>query len=341
MQYWIIGSGPAGRSAAAELRRLDTKADIGLVTEETEPVYSRLELPSYLSGERSRDELIGNAKDFAREYDLQLITGRRVVNLDPKKNLLVLSDKRQLRFDRLLIATGTRPKVPSFQHTSDALYSFRTLADAQRLVRTLEHLENALVYGNGILAVETARALKKRGLEVTVIADDEGLWPNHFGGLTGEQVSEYLQSLGITVHENDPITDLLDEATFHYFARTRSGRTIRTQLIVQLLGCLPRTRFLRNAGVEGNGGIFVNKYLQSSREDVFAAGDCAVIEDTEKSAQRSNFGWLSAIRQGKLAAKNMIGEQPVEVDVTSDDYFFRLEGGDPASRWNLHGDATS
>jgi NADPH-dependent 2,4-dienoyl-CoA reductase/sulfur reductase-like enzyme/pSer/pThr/pTyr-binding forkhead associated (FHA) protein len=307
-RFVIIGDGAAGLSAAEELRERDPVASIGVFTEEPTPSYFRAALTNYLLGELREDQLWATSPDFYDVLSIRRVFGR-VVGIDTQRSLIWdTSSPTPTPYDRLLVASGGRPRPPSFDgaHLPGVL-TLRTLQDARTVVEFLgfRRLARAVVLGGGALGLEWAHALKERGVGVTLIEQAPRLLPQALDEVASDLLAARLRQGGIEV--------LLGEEVLGAHAgpdgllrgvMLKSGRFLECGLCAAALGVVPNTEFLRGSGLSlsPRGALVADARMLTNVPNVWAAGDVA-------SVQGQSLGlWEPAREQGRVAARNMLGD---------------------------------
>jgi NADPH-dependent 2,4-dienoyl-CoA reductase/sulfur reductase-like enzyme/pSer/pThr/pTyr-binding forkhead associated (FHA) protein len=307
-RFVIIGDGAAGLSAAEELREHDPVASIGVFTEEPTPSYYRAALTNYLLGELREDQLWATSPDFYDALSIRRVFGR-VVGIDTQRSLLWdTSSPTPTPYDRLLVASGGRPRPPSFDgaHLPGVL-TLRTLQDARTIVEFLgfRRLTRAVVLGGGALGLEWAHALKERGIAVTLIEQAPRLLPQALDEVASDLLAARLRQGGIEVLLGEEVTQAhAGQDGLLRGVATRSGRFLECGLCAAALGVLPNTEFLKNSGLalSPRGALLADARMLTNVQNVWAAGDVA-------SVQGSSLGlWAPAREQGRVAARNMRGE---------------------------------
>jgi NADPH-dependent 2,4-dienoyl-CoA reductase/sulfur reductase-like enzyme/pSer/pThr/pTyr-binding forkhead associated (FHA) protein len=307
-RFVIIGDGAAGLSAAEELREHDPVASIGVFTEEPTPSYFRAALTNYLLGELREDQLWATSPDFYDALSIRRVFGR-VVGVDTQRSLIWdTSSPTPTPYDRLLVASGGRPRPPSFEGAYlPGVLTLRTLQDARTVVEFLgfRRLSRAVVLGGGALGLEWAHALKERGVAVTLIEQAPRLLPQALDEVASDLLAARLRQGGIEVLLGEEVTQAhAGQDGMLRGVATRSGRFLECGLCAAALGVVPNTEFLRNSGLalSPRGALVADARMLTNVPNVWAAGDVA-------SVQGSSLGlWEPAREQGRVAARNMRGE---------------------------------
>jgi len=166
----VIGGGIAGISAVESLRRAAPATGIALISQEGELPYYRLNLTRYLAGEVNREDLLIHTRAWYEEHDVELFLGSEVVSLNPEDHAIELRDGKRLVFDKLLLATGAHPFIPPVPGSDcKGVVSLRAINDADDLLEACRAGGRCVCIGGGLLGLEAAGALARRGAEVTLL----------------------------------------------------------------------------------------------------------------------------------------------------------------------------
>ena len=321
MHIVIIGAGLAGASAADELRSQGFDGDITLIGAEPHRPYERPPLSKgLLLGDAGPDSVYVHAAGWYAEHHVDLLTGTRVTELDLDADEVVLED-RTIPFDRLLLATGSRPRHLAMAEQSGADVRYlRTLDDSLALkARLADHL---LVIGAGWIGLEVASAVRKAGGAVTVVESA----PLPLGAVLGPELApvfaELHRSHGVDLRLGTSLESLSHEAG-RTTARLSDGhdsapRLITPDLVLVGIGAEADDSLAAAAGLAVDHGVLVDAQLRSSDPRVFAAGDVANHDHPVHGRIRVEH-WDSAIHQGRHAARAMLGS---EEPYTREPYFF-------------------
>jgi len=326
MKYLIVGCGPAGIAAAKAIRGKDKKGEIVIVTEEKGPPYLRPLLTDLIMG---RVDIAGIADPQAVDLAGRGITVRRETRaekIDSAGNRVFLSDGVEERYDVLLLATGGKPEIPlALRMNHMAILPFDSLEDALRIADRVPRSGTVAVCGPGFLAIVASSALRKRGNDVVWFQPDT---PRSGYPISGEFEANILDSVrntGVRILGGQDIATVREAGEGFEIVSTEKGERVRCLAVVVATERLPAIGFLAGSGVKTGTGIIVDDYLRASIPNIYAAGDCAELFDEETRTTRINFGWRSAIKQGRFAGGNMTGagkRYPRE----ESDYFWALIG---------------
>jgi 3-phenylpropionate/trans-cinnamate dioxygenase ferredoxin reductase component len=307
--FVIVGAGLAGAKAAETLRHEGFDGRLILVGAEDERPYERPSLSKdYLRGEAGEPVYV-HADAFYAEHDIEFRRGRDAVDLDASLKELALDDGERLFYDRLLLTTGAEPRRLTIPGSElDGVLYLRTVADSDALRERLGRGGTVVVVGAGWIGAEVAASARQRGLEVTVVAPDAVPLERVLGRDVGAVYRDIHAERGVRMLLGSRVESFEGDGAVEC-VRTSDGRRLGCDFVVVGIGALPRTQLAARGGLATGDGILVDECLQTSAPGVFAAGDVA-------SAQHPFYGrrvrvehWDNALRQGPVAARNMLGAE--------------------------------
>ena len=297
----ILGGGVAGISALESLRQAAPAAEITLVAKETDLPYYRLNLTRYLAGEIAAGDLPIHPQGWYDDQKVQLLCGAEAAELALGEDAVVLRDGRRLGFDRLVLAAGAHPFIPAFPGTQrEGVTTLRTREDADRILTAVGAGASCVVIGGGILGLETAGGIARRGAKVTLIESHEWLMPRQLSRRAGELLADWLAHIGIRLR-TQAATEELVGAEHVAGVRFKDGGSLPADMVILAAGVRPNSHLARNAGLEVGQGVIVDDHLLSSRPKVLAAGDIA----EHRGVLYGN--WSAAQYQGTIAGMNAAG----------------------------------
>lgn len=312
MRYVIIGNGGAGLRAAQVIRERDPEGDITIVDKERHPCYYRMRLPDYISGWRKRDFVFVVSEDFYREKRIRFLAGESVTALRTEGREVVLSSGEALPYDRLLIASGARPRELAVPGSDlDGVVYLRTLDQADDILRRGNEAHRAVALGGGLLGVELARSFNEMGLETHYLIREDRFWPQMLDAAGSSLVERVLEEKGIVLHKEEGIEEIRGEDGRVRGVLTASGVELETDLVGVAIGVVSNLEFLKGSGLETDRGVIVDDRLRANLPDIYAAGDVAQALDTSSGEHRVVTSWLNAQRQGEVAGSNMSGGDAV------------------------------
>jgi 3-phenylpropionate/trans-cinnamate dioxygenase ferredoxin reductase subunit len=304
--FAIVGGGLAGAKAAETLREEGFDGRIVLVADEAHLPYERPPLSkTYLAGDSKLAEAHVHDEGFYSDKRIELLTSTRATALDTSAHRVSLSDGEELRYDRLLIATGAAPRRPPIEGaSSDSVHVLRSVADADGLRAALGPGAQLVVIGAGWIGSEAAATARGLGAEVTVIEQATVPLERVLGARIGQFFADLHRDQGVELLTNAGVQRIEGAGRR---VRLADGRTIDGDAVLLAIGVGPATALAEAGGLAVEDGIVVDEHLRTCDPDVFAAGDVA-------SALHPRYGrrvrvehWDNALSQGAAAARAMLG----------------------------------
>ncbi len=306
--FLMVGGGLTTATAVREMAGSRQPGSIGILAEENDPPYDRQPLSKdFLLGDMEREAVFLLTEETSREHGIGLHLGNPVRQLDPDAHTVTTADGSRFTYGKLLIASGCHLRRLSIPGSDlPGLFYLRTLSQSEALRAAAIEAKQAVVIGGGFIGLEVASALAQLGLDVSVIHRADRL-ADRFGN---EEISAFFDELfaGHEVHivYEDEAANLFGEGRVEG-VETKSGRIMPCDLAVAGIGVQPDTAYLQDSGLALDNGVVVNKRLEASAKDIYAAGDIANFFDTIYSRRRRVEHRDNAISQGKLAAHNLAG----------------------------------
>ena len=293
----VIGGRIAAVSAAEAARRTSANAQITMISREPELPYYRLNLTRFLAGEIGEDELTIHPASWYAEQKIEALTGVEVVSIGQKQ--VAVQGGKTVPFDKLILATGAHaflPPVPGSDRKN--VVTLRTIEDARRLVKALRPGLKCVCIGGGILGLETAGALARRGAAVTLLEGHSYLMPRQLSRRAGEIMKSFVEGIGIKLRTQARTREITDAGVL-----LEDGATVPADLVIFTTGVRSNTHLARQAGLGVNSGIVVDNFLRGTHPDIFAAGDIAEHNGILYGS------WAAAQFQGNIAGMNAAGAQ--------------------------------
>jgi nitrite reductase (NADH) large subunit len=271
----LVGNGMAGMRTIDEvLARDQSRFDIEVIGAEPHPNYNRILLSSVLAGDKDIGDIILHPREWYADNGIRLSTGEPVVKLDATAKTVTTASGRTVAYDKLLLATGSRPFVPPLSGLwLPGVCVFRTIADLDLICDAARNGRHAVVVGGGLLGLEAAAGLTKRGMTVTVLHLVPTLMERQLDEAAGLLLQRDLEQNGLTILTCAQTEALIGDNRVRAVLLA-DGREIAADLVVFAVGVKPSIDLARNAGLDINRGITVDDFMRTSDPDIFAVGEC-------------------------------------------------------------------
>ncbi len=300
----VIGNGMAGMRTVSELlARTPHRYDITVFGAEPHPNYDRIALSSVLAGEKTLDEIVINSRAWYDENHIRLITSDPVVGIDRVARTVTSQSGLVAPYDKLLLATGSKPLVPPLPGlTLPGVCTFRDIADVNQMITASETQHRAVVIGGGLLGLEAAWGLKRRGMSVAVVHLMPTLMERQLDVAAGTLLQRDLDERGIAFFTNGQTEEITgtERATG---VKLSDGREVPADIVVVAIGIRPNVDLGRACGLEVNRGIVVGDDMATADPSIFGVGECI-----EHRGQV--FGLVLPIwEQAKVCAARLAGDE--------------------------------
>jgi NADPH-dependent 2,4-dienoyl-CoA reductase/sulfur reductase-like enzyme len=301
----VVGGGIAGHEAAWAARRQDPDSRVLLFQEEPHPLYSACILADYVSGEIPREKVFLVEPDEYARAGIEFHPQSPVLGIDLGKRLLLL-EKKEVHYDSLVIATGSRPILPPIPGASlKGVCSLKSLADADRLASAFP--KRAVVVGAGPVGLECALALAARGSQVYLVELLPRVLPRLLDEPLAGMAKGLLEERGIEVLTGERVLEVQGNMEVEGI-KTSSG-FLEAEGVILVLGMKPEVQIAVQAslGLGASGGILVDDSMATEGEQVWACGDCVESRDLVNGRTGLHMLWGNAVQQGRAAGRNAAG----------------------------------
>lgn len=305
----IVGGGQAAASLAHKMRSLGFDGALTMMCEEKTPPYQRPPLSKkYLLGEMALERLYLRPEHYYVEQNITLHLGERVNAID-RQNNEIITEKGQYAYDRLVLATGSTPRLlpAHLGGTLENVFSVRDLKDADSLAPHMKEGKRLLIIGGGYIGLEAAAVAAARGMDVTLIEMSERILQR----VAAPQTSDYFRSLhqshGVTIKEQTGLTRLLGQNGQVVGAELSDGSTLEIDLAILGIGITPATNLAQECGLAIENGIRVDALGRSSDPNIWAAGDCCSFPYKDGYLRLESVP--NAIDQAEVIAQNIMGAE--------------------------------
>jgi len=306
----IIGNGVSGVSAALEVRRLRPDWRITLISGESTHHYSRPALMYLFMGHMRYAETKPFEDRFWEEQRLDLLRAW-VTHIDVEEKRLELHGGSSLEFDKLLVATGSKPNRFGWPGQDlEGVQGLWGLLDLRELYENARETRAAVVVGGGLIGIELGEMLHSRGIAVTFLVRERSYWSNVLPAEESAMINREIRAHGMELLLETELERIVDRGDGRCGAvETKDGRRIDCQLVGLTAGVRPNFDVLEGSGIETGRGVLVDGRLRTSAADVYAAGDCAEIR-TGGERKLVQQVWYTGKMQGRHVARTIAGEDP-------------------------------
>ena len=322
--YVIVGGGLAAVAAADALRRRDKEGRILLISNEPHAPYDRVPLSKdYLLGNIARDDIFLRRARFYERGKIELKLGQAVTALELGEQRVALADGERVSFDKLLLATGGRPRrLPIPGDDLNGVFYLRNVEDTEAIQQAMEGAQRAVVVGGGFIGCELACAFTKLGLQTTVVELTPGVLSLAIDAETSQFIESYLRGQGVEVLTETGAARFEGDNGQVKAVVTQTGERLEADIVAVGIGIIPNTDLAAEAGLTVDNGVVVNEYLEAV-ENVYIAGDIARYYSPTMGRHVRVEHYDVAMQHGRTAAANMTGERQAYTELP---YFFSTMG---------------
>ncbi|MBN9588757.1 MAG: nitrite reductase large subunit [Alphaproteobacteria bacterium 64-11] len=300
----VVGNGMAGMRTVEELLKLEGagRYRITVFGAEPHPNYNRIMLSSVLAGDKTVDEIVINPREWYQQNGIGLVTGDAVAGIHRGDRSIATASGRVVPYDKLLIATGSRPLAPPIPGLGlPGVCAFRDIADVDKMLAAARTHKRAVVIGGGLLGLEAAWGLKQRGMSVALVHLMPTLMERQLDAPSGQMLQRDLDRRGIAFFTNGQTEEITGTERAEG-VQLADGRFIPADLVVLAIGIRPNIELAKIAQLDVNRGIIVTDDMCTSDPDIFAVGECV-----EHRGQ--TFGLVAPLwDQAKVCAARLAGD---------------------------------
>ena len=343
MKLVLIGNGMAGVRTLEELLKIAPDLyDITVFGSEPHPNYNRILLSPVLAGEQTLDEIVLNDWSWYSDNQIVLHTGWTVTEVDRVQRQVharnAQGEVMTAAYDRLVIATGSNPFIlPVPGNDLQGVLAYRDIADTQAMIDAATQFKHAVVIGGGLLGLEAANGLMKRGMQVTVVHGSNWLMERQLDAVSGQLLQQSLETRGLQFRMNAQTAALIgNEQGRVSKVEFKDGSHVPADLVVMAVGIRPNTQLAQSMGLHVDRGIVVSDTLQTVTDPrIYAVGECAAHRGIA-------YGLVAPLfEQGKVLANHLaefgIGRYTGSLTSTK----LKVTGIDLFSAGNFLGDDTT
>ena len=303
MNIIIVGNGVAGITAARIIKEKDPKSNVSVYTEENHHYYPRPRLYDILSGKAEPHDIYMFSEEWYIKKGIKVHLNKRALRIETEKNELLFEDNSRIHFDKLLLANGASSFIPPIKGSEKkGTFTLRSIKDALIIKEYTRKTKKSIIIGGGLLGLEFASSLRKLGQQVTVVELFSRLLPRQLDQDGSKLLNDRISSQGINIFLGAKTAEIIGRKNVSGILLD-SGQEISGDLVLISAGVRPNIELASESGIKVNRGVLVNQNLQTSADDVYAAGD--IIEFDGKV-----YGIIpAALDQANVAAVNIIEKE--------------------------------
>lgn len=304
MNYVIIGNSAAAIGCIEGIRQMDAQSLITVIASEPYHTYSRPLISYLLYGKTDEQRMKYRPDGYYEKMGVKTMLGRTVKAIDPAAKKVILEDGEAVKYDKLLVATGSRPFIPPMEglDSVENKHTFLSLDDAKALEADLRPDSRVLIVGAGLIGLKCAEGIQNRVGSITVVDLAPRILPSILDETGSRMVQRHIESKGILFLLNDSV-----EKFSRNKALLKSGKTLDFDVLVIAVGVRPNVELLKEAGAVVERGVVTDLHCRTSLKDIFAAGDCAQSHDITTGTDRVLALLPNAYMQGECAGITMAG----------------------------------
>ena len=309
MKYVVIGNSAAGINAIEAIRKVDKIGEIINISAEPYQPYSRPLLSYLLAGKISEDRVYFRPPSFYKDYNVNPILGEKVVEVNATTQSVTLAGGRKVSYDKLLVATGRSPGRLRIQGIEDeCVYNLIKFDDAKAILEVLPEAKGAVVIGSGLIGLKAAEALRIVGLEVSVVEIEDRILPLAIDKMASEILTSALEANGIKFFMGNSAKEIKRGRKGEVVGVSLGGgQEVPAELVIVAAGMAPNFGFLLGTEARVNIGVIVDRYLETTAQNIYAAGDVSESKDIITGRSNLSAVWPRASEQGYYAGLNMAG----------------------------------
>lgn len=305
MNYVIIGNSAAAVGTVAGIREFDSTGSITVISDEKYHTYSRPLISYWLEGKVSDKNMMYRPADFYEKNGVTPVLGKKVTKIDTANKTVVLDDGLQIQYDKLMVATGSKPFVPPMNGLDKVHYhTFMSYDSAKAIRAEARDGMKVLIIGAGLIGLKAAEALSAYNAQTTVVDMADRILPSILDVRAGMKMQKHIESKGVRF-----ILGTSAEEFSEHSAKLKNGVTVDFDMLIIAVGVRPNTELVSDAGGKVERGIITDLTQKTSLDNIYAAGDCTVSCDASSDTQKILALLPNAYMQGEVAGRNMAGRE--------------------------------
>ena len=326
MKVLIVGNNVAGTFSANNISLLRRDVEIEICTQESYPYYTRVNLPELIPGGVQVDDLIVFKDDWYKDKNIKLNLNSKVTKIEPDQKILFIEGQDDpVSYDKLILALGSVPNIPPIKNAREmvgkGVFTLRTIDDALEIKEFIQKVKakKAIIIGGGLLGLELANQIKNANLDTTVVEFFPRLLPRQLDDECSGMLKNEIESKGINVVLNAETEEIMGNGAVNGI-KLKDGQNFDADIVLIQAGIRATIDLAQNSGLETNRGIIVDEYLETSKKNIFAVGDCVEYKN-------QTWGIIPAcMEQSKIVAASVLGLKKIEYKGTTPKNTLKIVG---------------
>lgn len=305
MNYVIIGNSAAAIGTISGIREFDSTGKITVISDEKYHTYSRPLISYWLQGKVSDKNIYYRPADFYENNGVETVLGKKVTKIDTANKAVMLEDGLSVPYDKLMVATGSKPFVPPMNGLDKVHYHTFMSYDSVKAIRSeAKEGMKVLIIGAGLIGLKAAEALSAYKAKITVVDMADRILPSILDVRAGQKMQKHIEEQGVKF-----ILGTSAENFTEHSAKLKNGVTVDFDMLIIAVGVRPNTELVGDAGGKVERGIITDMTQKTTLDDVYAAGDCTVSYDASSDTEKILALLPNAYMQGEVAGRNMAGRE--------------------------------
>jgi NAD(P)H-nitrite reductase large subunit len=305
----IIGNSAAGLHAMHSIRESDRFCTIISISAEKCPAYSPVLLTGLMSKERNKKDLFIADQRVYDMLGVKRLWGVKAVEVNPRRQVVVLENGRRVSYDHLLLAAGALARMPpGSEKVADRVFSLRAIRDAERIAERTRSAKTILVVGAGLIGLQVIESLFSSGRKFILAEKADQVLPDVLDRQGASIIHRELEGRGVTIFLGGPV-QAVERSGKKVAAILNSGRSVIADMAVIGMGQKPNLPLVQGSGIRTRRAILVDETMRTNFENVFAAGDIAEGKNLLTGRREILPNWPNACHQGTAAGRNMAGRE--------------------------------
>lgn len=307
-EHLIIGASASAIACAQVLKESSPSCDVTTITDESDYPYFRPLIPYIINGRKNVDDITMLGSGPYKNKDINVFTNTSAVSVNPLQKL-VQTTRGEFSYKKLLIATGSSPKIPDELKgiNCKGVFALRRLSDAKMLAGMIKDIKEAVLLGGGLVNLKTAFALVECGIKVTLVVQSLEILSQLMEPEDAVMLRDVILNAGVRIITGRKAIGIKEKGDNVVAVILDEYQEIPCQVVCIGKGVSPNVDFLQGSGIELDGGVVVDRFTKTNLQDIYAAGDVAVTFNPITGQRITTALWTNAVEMGRCAGLNMLG----------------------------------